>query len=67
MALTGVAGGAFEEARSCAAMMGMILAAVSAMTLESQQGNQSLSPSCTASQPSMLSGWLTVVYLARNG
>jgi hypothetical protein len=43
--------------------MGTILAAVSAMTALFQQGNQSLSPSCTASQPSTLSGWLTVVYL----
>jgi hypothetical protein len=43
--------------------MGTILAAVSAITALFQPGNQSLSPSCTASQPSTLSGWLTVVYL----
>ena len=42
---------------------GIILAADSVMTLLLQNGNQSLSLSCTPSQPSTHSGWLTVVYL----
>ena len=48
-------------------MIGTILAAVSVITVLFQQGNHSLSLSCTASQPSMLSGWLTVVYLRVRG
>ena len=59
----GLAGCCAALVRSREAMSGIILAADSVMTSLLQHGNQSLSLSCTPSQPSTHSGWLTVVYL----